>query len=92
MISFNGNDDSDGCFSRVNNIISLVNKEKIIVTMSYDEVELSTVGSGGKKLLRVKHMLNKCNMGKYVMTFVSNIFKSLDAVNFEKGVFICEIQ
>lgn len=52
----------------------------------YDKHEYITIMSHCKKLLWVKQMLKKCNVGQDVMTFVSNIFKSLDAVNFEKGL------
>lgn len=75
MISLNGDDDGEECFSLVNNIISRVTKEKIIATLFYDETKFPTVGRNAKKLLWVRQML-KCNMEQDVMTFVSNIFKS----------------
>lgn len=93
MISFNGYDDNDGCFFIVNNIISWVSKEKIIIILSSDEAKFSTAGISGKQLLWMKKMLKECNVGQDVMTFVSNISsKPLNAIHFEKGVCICENQ
>ena len=42
MISYNGDDDSDGYFPLVNNIISWVSKEKISVSLYSDEDEYTT--------------------------------------------------
>lgn len=83
---------SNICYLISNNIISWDIKEQINMIVPFDEAKLSTAGCSGKQLLWVKQMLKKCNVRRDIMTFVSNILKSLYAVNFEKGVWICEIQ
>lgn len=51
MISYNGDDDSDGYFPLVTNIISWVSKEKISASLYSDEDEYTTIRSHCKKLL-----------------------------------------
>lgn len=51
MISYNSEDNSDGCFPLVNNMISWASKEQICVPLYSDEDEYTTKESHCKKLL-----------------------------------------
>lgn len=83
MLSYIGDDDSDGYLPLGNSIMSWFSMEKIYVSLYYDEDEYTTTGSYCKKLLWVKKILKECIVRQDVLTFVSNIFtKPLDVVNF----------
>lgn len=72
MLSYNG-DNPYEWKSFVDNIISWVIKEQGRVILSNGEDEMSTVGNRNKKLLRLKHVLNKYNVGHDLMTLVWDI-------------------
>lgn len=71
-------------------MISLERKVSTIFLIFEQVVQLLkevcvTLPSDGKDLIWTSLILKKCNVRQDVMTFVSNIFKSLNAVNFKKG-------